>query len=226
MRRLILFPTLSLALAVLLGLLPAAGPAAAQGEQTAAIPRLSAADQRDVARVESYLQGLTTLRSRFVQTSSQGDHAAGELVLDRPGRARFDYDPPTPILMIARGGSLLYYNKELDQVSLIPLAGTPLRFLTDSDLDLSRDAEVLGVTRRPDALAVTLAEKGEEDGGSLTLVFSDDPLTLRQWQVVDAEGTTVQVALVDPAFGVAVNPSLFDYDDLDPFGLERRNERR
>jgi outer membrane lipoprotein-sorting protein len=217
-----------LALIGLVGLAaaPLAAPVAAEEPQTAAIAPLSSADADDLARVEQYLRDLTTLRSRFVQVSSQGDYAEGELVLDRPGKARFDYDPPTPVLMIARGGSLLYYNRELEQASLVPLASTPLRFLTDSDVSLGRDAQIIAIERRDGTLAITLAETGQEQDGTLTLVFSEGPLVLRQWQIVDAEGTAVQVALVDPAFGVAVAASLFDYGDLDIYGLEGRERAR
>ncbi|MGF1609083.1 MAG: outer membrane lipoprotein carrier protein LolA [Kiloniellales bacterium] len=189
-------------------------------------PQLSNADAGDLARIERYLEDLTTLRSRFVQVSSLGDYAEGEMVLDRPGKARFEYDPPIPVLMIARGSTLLYYNKELDEASLVPLSATPLRFLTDGDLSLSRDAQVLGIERRNAILSVTLADKDAEQEGRLTLMFSESPLTLRQWEVVDAEGTVVRVALVEPAFGVEVAPSLFDFGDLSPYDRGGRQRGR
>jgi outer membrane lipoprotein-sorting protein len=82
----------------------------------AAPPRAAALnpDQKaDVDRVQSYLNGIRTLASRFQQYSGEGNHATGQLWLERPGRMRFEYDPPVPLLLVANGKNIFYYDKEL-----------------------------------------------------------------------------------------------------------------
>src|SRR3546814_7064037 len=82
---------------------------------------LSPDDVAAVARVERYLNDIQTLQGRFVQVSSNGAYAEGDIYLDRPGHLRFDYDPPSPVLIIANGLSLLYYDEELKEATFLPL---------------------------------------------------------------------------------------------------------
>ena len=133
---------------------------------------------------------------------------------------RFEYDPPHPIVIIARGGSLLYYNKELKQASFIPVGNTPLRFLAEDDISLSDNAVVTGIVRGDATLSVTLVDEGPGYDGELTLVFADQPLALRKWQILDPEGVTIQVGLINPQFGVSIDDELFEYGDLDVYGFK------
>ena len=202
-----------------------ASAATATEQRVATIPAaladpLADQDQADIARVEQYLNRLTTLRSRFIQVNSLGAFAEGELFLDRPGHMRFEYDPPHPIVMIARDGSLLYYNKELKQASFIPVGNTPLRFLAEDDISLSDNAVVTGIVRGDATLSITLVDKGPGYDGEVTLVFADQPLVLRKWQILDPEGVTIQVGLINPEFGVSIDDELFEYGDLDVYGFK------
>ena len=198
----------------------AAAPAAAE-QHVATVPAaLAEQDQADIQRIEQYLNRLTTLRSRFIQVNSLGAFAEGELYLDRPGHMRFEYDPPHPIVIIARDGSLLYYNKELKQASFIPVGNTPLRFLAEDDVSLSDNAVVTAIERGEATLSVTLVDNGPGYEGELTLVFADQPLALRKWQIIDPEGVTIQVGLINPQFGVAIDDELFEYGDLDVYGFK------
>jgi len=194
---------------------------AATEQQAAADPAAQAEqDQADVQRIEQYLNQLTTLRARFVQVNSLGAFAEGELYIDRPGHMRFEYDPPHPIVMIVRDGSLLYYNKELKQASFIPVGSTPLRFLAEEDISLSNNAVVTAIERQDATLSVTLIDQGPGYEGELTLVFADQPLSLRKWQILDPEGVTIQVGLINPQFGVSIDDELFEYGDLDIYGFK------
>src|SRR3546814_14430872 len=82
---------------------------------------LSPDDVAAVARVERYLHDIQTLQGRFVQGSSNGAYAEGDIYLDRPGHLRFDYDPPSPVLIIAHGLSLLYSDAALKEATFLPL---------------------------------------------------------------------------------------------------------
>jgi outer membrane lipoprotein-sorting protein len=182
-------------------------------------------DRADVARVEEYLNGIDTMQARFVQVSSNGDYAEGTVVLDRPSRIRFDYDPPNPVLLIADGLILLYYDRELEQASQVPLWETPLWFLLREDVNLGEGLEVLGVERGAAILTIRARQEDSPDQGEVTLVFGDRPLQLLRWEIIDSRGTKTQVALIDPRFGVEVDRELFSWSDLPGAGLPERNDR-
>lgn len=202
-----------LAAALALAWLPAA---AAEPEQSA---RLTPAEAEAVERVEAYLNGIETLHARFVQTTSEGARASGEVYLKRPGRVYFEYDPPHPVVILANGGMVLYYDRELEQTSYLPLSRTPLWFLLRERIEIAgeEDLRLAAVERGPRSLAVEITRPGEAAGtaGSVTLVFAREPLELRRWRVVDAQGVTTEVALVDLRTGVAVDAKRFDFGRLD-----------
>ena len=92
---------------------------------------LTQTDLDDLGRIENYLNSIHTLKSNFIQTASTGERATGVLFLNRPGRIRVQYDPPSPILLVANGAFIIYVDKNLEQISHIPIAETPLRVLID-----------------------------------------------------------------------------------------------
>ncbi len=209
-RRLVL--ALPLAGLVLLAALDA-GRAALQPEEVQA-----------VLKAELYLNRIKTLQARFVQISSNGAYAEGEVHVRRPGRMRFEYDPPHPVLLIADGTNLLYYDKELKQATFIPLWETPLWFLIRKQVDLSGDIEVTDVDLGPGTVRITVQEKAADQVGAVTLTFSDQPFALRSWEVTDAQGITTRVSLLNPVYGRMVSNKLFDYGDLDVYGFRGPRE--
>jgi outer membrane lipoprotein-sorting protein len=183
-------------------------------------PILDEAAKADVARLERYLNELTTLDSRFVQFSAQGI-AEGRIVLSRPGDMRIEYEPPVPVLMVASGFLLMYHDRDLIQTSYLPVGETPASFLLDEEIQLSDDVTITGFERGPASIRVTIIETEAEDAGSVTLTFEDAPLRLVKWQVTDAQGNEVDVALLEPKFGVEVDEDLFSL--VDP-ALENQDE--
>jgi outer membrane lipoprotein-sorting protein len=172
-----------------------------------------------VLKAELYLNRITTLHARFVQVSSNGAYAEGEVYVRRPGRMRFEYDPPHPVLMIADGVNLLYYDKELKQATFIPLRETPLWFLIRKQVDLSGNIEVIDVSLAAGIVRITVQEKGAGQTGAITLAFSEQPFALRSWEITDAQGITTQVSLLNPVYGRKAADKLFDYGDLDVYGF-------
>ncbi len=203
--------------AVLAGaVLPAAAvslpsPVAAQAQSQAA--PLSERDRADIARVEAYLNRLTTLRARFLQIAQNGASAEGTAWIWRPGRMRFEYDPPEPLLLVASHGQFLLYDRELRQPSTVPVSQTPLAFLLRENLRLSGDITVTRVERGGGFLRVTLYRTAAPAEGRLTLVFQDDPVELRQWVVVDAQGHVTRVSLSRIETGVRIDPRIFEFND-------------
>jgi outer membrane lipoprotein-sorting protein len=174
---------------------------------------LSEQDRADIARVETYLNDIRTLSARFMQVSDTGGTAEGKLFLSRPGKLRLEYDPPVPILMVANGGFLIHYDKELKAVTHLPINSTPAGLLVRDRIALSGDVTVSAVERGPGSLRVTLLQSKDPQAGKITLVFAERPFGLSNWQVVDAQGNVTRIALIEPRVGVPLDPALFRFTD-------------
>jgi outer membrane lipoprotein-sorting protein len=170
------------------------------------------AERADLARVEAYLNGVKSIRARFMQISSTGELAEGDFYLLRPGKMRIEYRPPVPVLIVADGTWLIYYERELGQVSYIPLDSTPAGILVADKISLLDDAvTVTGFERDSSTVRVTLVRTESPEEGSLTLVFNDKPMALKKWTVVDAQGIVTNVSLVDASYNVPLDPNLFRF---------------
>lgn len=159
------------------------------------------------------------MRSHFVQISSAGQVAEGELYLARPGRLRIEYRPPVPVLIVANNGWLVYHDRKLEQVSYVPVSSSPAGILVAETVSLTgAELTVTGFERGPQATRVTVVRTAEPHEGSLTLVFSEAPLSLRKWSITDAQGTVVDVSLIDARFGVPIDGELFRFRDPNFYG--------
>lgn len=174
---------------------------------------LSAADSADLKRIEANLNGLKTLKAKFLQVAPNGDISGGTAWLSRPGRMRFEYDPPSPFLLVAGHGSAIFHDNQLNQTSSVPLITTPLSLLLSDDLTLSGSVTVSSIERLPGQLQVTMFRTRSPEDGSLTLVFADNPLALRQWAVKDAQRQTTTVSLFNVELGGDFPDTLFEFDD-------------
>lgn len=173
---------------------------------------LSAQDQRDVARITAYINGIKTLKADFLQIAPSGATSTGKVWMERPGRIRFQYAPPSPILLVAGDGLLIYHNSQLNQTSTLPLSKTPLGILLQDNLTLSGDVTVTSVVRDPGAIAVGLVRTGQESEGELTLLFADDPLEFRGWVMRDAQRQETRISLDNLDFAATgFSPDMFTY---------------
>ncbi|MFN3449924.1 MAG: LolA family protein [Roseococcus sp.] len=197
----------------------AAAPPAARAQPLPEAERAAA-----IARVEAYLNGLTTLRARFLQTAQTGASAQGTAWIWRPSRMRFEYDPPEPTLLVAADGQFFHYDRELRQPSIVPLSSTPLGVLLQNPLRLSGELTVAGVERSGGFLRVTVHRTGRAAEGRIQLAFSEEPMALRQWAVVDAQGLTTRVTLTEIRTGERFDPFLFAFND--PRFREELEQRR
>ncbi len=174
-----------------------------------------------ISRVEAYLNGIDTLRAGFVQIAPDGALSEGTLYIQRPGRLRIEYTPPPNVKIIGDGEWLTYIDSDLGQISQMPLGDSPASVFVAANIRFGEDVLVNGVEREASILRVTL-EKADNPGlGSLTLVFTDNPLDLRQWIVVDAQGYVTRITLVGTQLGVALDPALFDAPAAFPSGEAR-----
>ncbi|MFZ2870239.1 LolA family protein [Zavarzinia sp.] len=195
----------------LLGL--ALGLAAAPLFGTARAATLNDRDKADVARVEGLFNSFRTLEARFTQVDSNGGMAEGKLFLRRPGRLRFEYDPPVPLLIVSDGTWLIVYDKEIKQVDRYPLGRTPIGVLVREKVAFDDGLEVTDVVRDSQAFGVSVIAPANKDDGRLTLIFTENPFEFRQWQVLDAQGINTVVTLDDVKLGGDFDPKLFVFND-------------
>ncbi|HXV24681.1 MAG TPA: outer membrane lipoprotein carrier protein LolA [Alphaproteobacteria bacterium] len=179
----------------------------ASGPARAAAPQ--PADFADLAEIERYLDSIRTMAAEFQQFDQEGRVTAGRIYLSRPGRLRVEYDPPTPYLLVASSGALVYYDAEIDQLTTLPLSSTPAAFLLKDRISLTEGVSVRDFERGPGVLRVELVDAEDEGAGSVLMVFEDRPLALKQWTVTDAQGLKTQVVLRDAEFDVVLDPRLF-----------------
>lgn len=176
--------------------------------------RLSAEERTLVGRIEAYFNGVRTMRARFLQAASTGQTAEGSVVLQRPGRMRIEYDPPVPVLIVADGTWLIYHDRGLNQISYLPLGSTPAGILVEDKIDLDGGGlTITDFSRAAGIIRITVVRTASPADGSLTLVFSEGPLELQQWRVVDAQGVATTVSLSEIETGVKLDPELFRFVD-------------
>lgn len=197
---------LSAALALSLWAVPAwAAPKKAQ---------LSAQDLADIQRAEEILNAITTLKARFLQISANSGQADGTVYLSRPGRLRLQYNPPSPLLVVADGRFLIVHDKELGAPSYLPLDSTPAGILVRDKLQLNgKDLSVSRIQRGSGILTITVFQNDEPGQGELALVFSESPLTLRQWRIIDPQGSVTAVSLYETQTDLKLDPGLFQFKD-------------
>ena len=166
-----------------------------------------------VDRVSAYLLSVRVLSGDFVQIGPDGSKSEGEFYLQKPGRVRFDYNPPSPVELIADGSSVVVRDRKLATQDLYPLSQTPLRFLLADNLDLMRDTNLVGVYA-DDVFVTVVIEERQIFGGThrLMLMFSAHDLQLKQWTITDPQGYDTTVAVYNLNTSKKPDPGLFRID--------------
>ena len=140
----------------------------AQGTQGAnQAAQLTDADKADIARVEGYLNSVSTMKASFQQFTESEGLAFGRIYLRRPGRLRVEYDPPSEILLIADGTLLSYYDAELNHIEQVPLKLSPMWFLLRDDVKLGGDVTVTTFKKAANAILIGMVQSDEPDAGSV-----------------------------------------------------------
>jgi outer membrane lipoprotein-sorting protein len=181
------------ALAAVASLL-AAAPLQAATAPTSPAP-LSPEDQALVRRAAAYLDGLDTATGAFAQTTADGRQSSGTFWLQRPGRARFDYAPPSGLEIAADGHVVTVVDDRLKTIHSYPLGSTPLALFLARHVALDQGARVEAVEHAQAGFSIRVRGGRGAGRGSIALLFRSDPLALTGWAVTDARGSTVRVTL-------------------------------
>lgn len=192
----------AVAILLMCGVIPAQARAAAA---------LNAADQAKLAKVEDYLNTLRTIESRFVQANPDGSYLEGKMYLQRPGKLRFEYDAPSPYLIVASGSWFMYVDRELGQPNYLPIEKTPAYFILRPKFEFGGDLRVTALLQGENVLQVELEQASEPDAGQVMLIFTESPLALRKWRVIDSQGGLTDTTLINPRYGIPLADRLFEY---------------
>jgi outer membrane lipoprotein-sorting protein len=169
------------------------------------------AKQRALAdRISSYLSSVQTVVGTFVQVGPDGGRTEGQFYIQKPGKVRFEYKPPSPIDVVADGQSVVVRDRKLATQDLYPLSQTPLRFLLSDKIDLMRETNLVSVTADDVFVTIVIEEKQVLVGTHrLMLMFGAKDFQLRQWTVTDPQGYDTTVAVYNLDTTKKPDPSLF-----------------
>ena len=176
------------------------------------MPTLSmAAEQLKLADISAYLNSLTTVKSKFTQINDDGSISTGQLYISRPGRMRFEYDPPQEALVIAAAQAVYIIDGKSNQPpETYPLRRTPLSLILGRNINLGRANMVEKAVFDGTSTTVTARDPDNPDNGYIELTFTDNPTQLRQWVIHDANGGKTTVILGEFETGMNLPRSLFN----------------
>jgi outer membrane lipoprotein-sorting protein len=163
-----------------------------------------------VDRISNYLTNVQTLVGDFVQVGPDGTRTEGQFYIQKPGKVRFEYNPPAKIDIVADGQSVVVRDRELATQDVYPLSQTPLRFLLSDRIDLLRDTNLVSVSADDVFVTVVIEEKTAIVGTNrLMLMFGAKDFQLRQWTVTDPQGYDTTVAVYNLDTNTKPDPSMF-----------------
>lgn len=182
--------------------------------QTAPVVLQGADRAAGLAAANRTLNGFTRLQGRFTQTSPGGARSSGTVYIQRPGRMRFQYDPPASLLIVSDGSVVSMRDTELRTTERTPLRSTPLNLILGQNIDLERNARVLRVSRAGPWLMITARDRGGQTDGQIILQFFGENAELRSWDVIDATGARTRITLTGVTQPSSFERSLFRLEDM------------
>lgn len=161
-----------------------------------------------IAKAVKGLEALPAIKGRFVQTGPDGQSVGGTFYLWRPGKLRFEYDSPSPLLVVADGYNVKVADRALKTVDSYPIGTTPLKVILSKTVRLDRDAKITRVSKTADGVTFSARDKKGEADGEISLLFDPQIKTLKEWTVTDGAGGRTRIQLVSYA-PAKPEPALF-----------------
>ncbi len=175
-----------------------------------------------VIKAEQWLGALKTGQARFEQRGYDGTRLTGNFYISRPGKLRFEYDPPTKDFIVADGTFLHFYDATQKQMSSAPIGSTLADFLLRKEARLDGDLKVVNTRTRNGLVHITVAQSADPSAGQVDLRFTEEPFQLKSWRIIDGQGLATEITLANFKQGVPVAPALFVYKD--PTGRGQLND--
>ncbi|MDO6964993.1 LolA family protein [Rhizobium alvei] len=173
------------------------------------VPAVLAQSNQVAQKIADHFSSVKTMAGEFVQFGPRGEQTGGKFFLERPGKIRFNYDPPSPLRVIADGKSVVLGNQKLKTWDLYPLSKTPLALLLDDKIDL-KGKMVREVKEEPDLITITLGDKTIFGDQTITMLFDPATYELRQWTITDNQGKETAVMITNVRTGLAFDKRVFE----------------
>lgn len=169
------------------------------------------AEKISLNEISSYFNAMTTAEAQFSQITDTGETSTGRLFIRRPGRIRFEYDPPEATLVVVGGGQVAVFDpKSRDEPLRFPLRHSPLNLVLEREVDLAQRDMVVAHFEVESQTAVTLQDPENPDYGFIQLIFNDNPVQLHQWVVQDNSGGQTHIILDSLTEGGKLSNMLFN----------------
>jgi outer membrane lipoprotein-sorting protein len=163
-----------------------------------------------IQKVSSYFNQLPDIKGTFLQTSADNKRNRGKFYMQRPGKFRFDYSPPSKLVIVSDGQYLAIQDFDIKTDNRIPLDETPFRVLLRKDVDLLRDAKIIEVKDIDDIIVLFLEDRSADNPGRIKLFLAKKPnLELREWITTDAQGLDTRIELTEVNKADELDPGLF-----------------
>lgn len=188
-----------------------AAPQKANGDLNADVYLFTKAEQSKLREIESKLNQITTLKSKFRQTTSDGGDVTGTFYLSRPGKMRINYDPPVKNFIVATGTFLVYWDDEMQQQSHTSIGSSLADIFLRKKIKFGERLKLSAFMSKDDLYMVSLSDRENLDQGTITLFLDKKSLNLKQWSIEDPMGKLTTVELHDPHYSVALDKSLFQF---------------
>jgi len=218
----LILPALLASTAVGTAIAQTAKPYAAQAQSSAKqqynAPFTDPANVRaDLARIDASMNATSTFQGDFTQVAPDGAVSTGKIWLSRPGKVRFEYNAPNPMLIVSDGVTLVQNDRQLETFDRVPLSATPLNYFLKENINLANDTEVTALQKLPGQWIVTARDGSGQQDGAITLVFDSETLALQTWIIADDFGGATRVQLANLQYNGRIDPRLF---------ILRENNRR
>ena len=164
---------------------------------------------QDLARIDASLNATTTFQGDFIQVAPDGGTASGKVWLQRPGKVRFEYNEPNPLLIVSDGVTFVQHDRQLDTYDRVPLKATPLNYFLKENVNLAEDTEVVALQKFDGAWRVSARDGSGEQEGTITMVFDGQNLALKEWIISDNFGGHTRVILSNLQYNGRIDPRLF-----------------
>jgi outer membrane lipoprotein-sorting protein len=195
----------------------AALPIAAFGQEARA---LTAEETDLINAVSAHNSAITTMVGKFLQIDTQGQRIEGIFYLQRPGKIRFRYNPPSREEILSIGNGFYVIDRKEKTQYAYPQDKVPLRQFLDEKIDLLH-AGLVAIDQSADYLSLTLQDETPAGTIKVALVFDKETQDLVQWVLTNPDGTDLTFSLYDVEKGVEIPPAYFylnigDYNQVDP----------
>lgn len=176
----------------------------------------------DLARIDASMNATHSFQGDFIQVAPTGVVSRGKIWLQRPGKVRFEYDAPNPLLIVSDGVTLVQNDRQLETFDRVPLSATPLNYFLKENINLTNDTEVTALQKLPGQWLVTARDGSGQQQGSMTMVFDSETLALQTWVITDDFGGATRVQLSNLNYNGSIDPRVFILRE----DSDRRDRRR